>query len=217
MPEPATSRVSPWLYWSLFPFHRLLLRLYFGPITIRGRDHLPAQGPMVLAVKHYSRWDPLIVLLLTKKRLWFMTNANQFVGLQGWFIERLGAFPVEIARPQLSSLRHAVALLQAGERLVIFPEGGIVRNQPLRPLKPGLARLVLQAEAAGGLEIPIVPIALRYEPGAQFGAEVIVQINPPLYSRDHRMADEKATAQALTLSLQESLISGLRAAYPWAS
>lgn len=172
---------------------------------------------MVLAVKHYSRWDPLIVLLLTKKRLWFMTNANQFVGLQGWFIERLGAFPVEIARPQLSSLRHAVALLQAGERLVIFPEGGIVRNQPLRPLKPGLARLVLQAEAAGGLEIPIVPIALRYEPGAQFGAEVIVQINPPLYSRDHRMADEKATAQALTLSLEESLISGLRAAYPWAS
>jgi len=172
---------------------------------------------MVLAVKHYSRWDPVIVLLLSKKPLRFMTNANQFVGVQGWIIERIGAFPVEIARPQLSSLRHAVALLQAGERLVIFPEGGIVRDQPLRPLKPGLARLVLQAEASGDLEVPIVPIALRYEPGARFGAEVRVQVNPPLYSRDYRLGDEKATAQALTLALQESLIAGLRAAYPWAS
>lgn len=171
---------------------------------------------MVLAVKHYSRWDPLILFLLTHKSLRFMTNANQFAGIQGWFIERLGAFPVEISRPQLSSLRHAVALLQAGERLVIFPEGGIVRDQPLRPLKSGLARLVLQAEASG-VEVPIVPIALRYEPGTRFGAEVIIQINPPLYTRDYRLGDEKQTAQALTLALQESLIAGLRATYPLAS
>lgn len=172
---------------------------------------------MVLAVKHYSRWDPLIVLLLSQKPLWFMTNANQFAGLQGWIIERMGAFPVDIARPQLSSLRHVVALLQAGERLVIFPEGGIVRDQPLRPLKPGLARLVLQAEATSDLEVAIVPITLRYEPGAWFGAEVMVQINPPLYTRDYWLGDEKKTAHALTQALQASLIAGLRATYPLAS
>lgn len=167
----------------------------------------------MVASKHFSRWDPLILWLLSREPLQFMTNANQFSGVQGWFIRQLGAFPVEIAHPQLSSLRHTVELLHTSTKLVIFPEGGIVRDQPLRPLKPGLARLVLQAETTAPvpLQIPIVPIALRYEPGAQFGARVFVQINPPLYTNAYHQGDDKETAQVLTQALQTSLLAGLAA------
>lgn len=214
MSEPASlTRVSPWLYWSILPIHRGFIRLYFGPITITGREHLPNQGPLVLAPKHFSRWDPLILWLLSRQPLKFMTNANQFSGAQGWLIRRLGAFPVEIARPQFASLRYTVELLHTRTKLVIFPEGGIARDQPLRPLKPGLARLVLQAEATAPcpLRVPIIPIALRYEPGAQFGAKVFVHICPPLSSEDYPHQDDKETAQALTQGLQTSLLAGLAA------
>ncbi len=209
-----TSQVVPCLYWGTFQISRLVFRLYFRQIVIQGRENLPIAGPVVLAAKHFSRWDPPIVSLLGHgESLRFMTNANQFEGLQGWLIQRVGAFPVDLDQPQLSSLRYTVQLLQAGQKLVIFPEGGIVRDRPLRDLKPGLARLVLQAEttAPQPLQIPIVPIAIHYQPRAQFQAKVIVQVCPPLYSRDYQQAKPKQTALALTAGLQAALLRGLAA------
>lgn len=204
-----TPSVKPWLYWSLFPIHRLFLSLYFGQIIFEGYEHLPEFGPVVLAPKHFSRWDPVVLSLLSTEPLWFMTNANQFEGFQGWLIQRLGAFPVDLNHPTISSFRCAIELLQVGKKLVMFPEGGIVRDRPLRSLKTGLARLVLQAEAKEDVPIPIVPIAIRYDPGAYPCAKIFIHINPPLYSQEYRQENDKHTAIALTQALQEALLNGL--------
>jgi 1-acyl-sn-glycerol-3-phosphate acyltransferase len=113
--------------------------------------------------------------------------------------------------PKISSFRCAVELLQNGKKLVLFPEGGIVRDQPLRPLKTGLARLVLQAEAQSHeeLAIPIIAIALRYDPGAYPRARVFIHISPPLYTQEYRKENDKQTALALTQALQVALLKGL--------
>lgn len=208
--SPAAS-VMPWLYWTLFPIHRIFLSLYFGQIIFQGYENLPEAGPVVLAPKHFSRWDPLVISLLSTEPLRFMTNANQFEGFQGWLIERLGAFPVDLNHPTVSTMRCAIELLQAGKKLVMFPEGGIVRDQPLRPLKTGLARLVLQAEAKipEGVAIPIVPISIRYDPGANPCANILINISSPLYSHAYRQENDKQTAVALTQALQDSLLKGL--------
>ena len=99
------------------------LKLYFGDIVIRGLEHLPESGSVVLAPKHFSRWDPVVLASLSNEPLRFMTNANQFEGFQGWLIQRLGAFPIDLNHPKVSSFRCAIELLQAGKKLVIFPEG----------------------------------------------------------------------------------------------
>jgi 1-acyl-sn-glycerol-3-phosphate acyltransferase len=205
------TRVEPWLYWFLFPLHRLLLTLYFRRIVIEGREYLPEFGPMVLAPKHYSRWDPVVLGLLSREPLYFMTNANQFAGVQGWFIERLGSFPVDLEHPAVSSLKTAIALLQAGKKLVIFPEGGIVRDRPVRSLRSGLARLVLQAESLSRdrLTLPIIPIALRYDPSASWGATIFIHISPPLYSQTYRQKTDKQTALVLTQVLEDALLKNL--------
>lgn len=207
-----SPHVSPWLYRSLLPIHRIFLSLYFGKIIIKGEEYLPELGPVVIAPKHYSRWDPLLISLLSREPLFFMTNANQFGGIQGWLIERLGAFPVELNHPTVSSMRNAIELLQAGKKLVLFPEGGIVRDRILRSLKPGLARLVLQAEAKlpQPTSIPIIPITLKYQPSAKFLADVFININPPIYSRDYRQKNDKQTAILLTQALETSLIESLK-------
>jgi 1-acyl-sn-glycerol-3-phosphate acyltransferase len=203
-------RFSPWLYWTLLPAHRLLLSLYFSQVLIQGFEHLPVNGPVVLAPKHYSRWDPVVLALLSVEPLWFMTNANQFSGIQGWFIRQLGAFPVDLARPQVSSFKYAIDLLKNQKKLVLFPEGGIVRDQPVRSLKPGFSRLVLQAEnALGGRGIPVVPIALHYSPDPVLRATVTIRIAPPLYSANYRQENEKQTAQVFTQALQAALAKGM--------
>lgn len=208
------ATVKPWLYWSLFPIHRSFLNLYFSSITIQGQEYLPKHGPFVLASKHFSRWDPLVLSLLSTEPLRFMTNANQFEGVQGWMIKRLGAFPVNLSRPSVSSLRCAVDLIHAGRKLVIFPEGGIVRNQPLRPFKSGLARLVLQAEATAkeGLEVPIVPIALHYTPDASPRAKISICISSPLYTHQYQKETDKQTAQAITDALYSAILQNLKLA-----
>jgi 1-acyl-sn-glycerol-3-phosphate acyltransferase len=203
--------MTTWLYPPTAFLLKNFLKLYFSEITILGAENLPLQAPLIIAPKHLSRWDPLIISTLSTDALQYMTNANQFSGIQGWFIQRLGAFPVDLTKPQTSSLRHAIALLQDHKKLVVFPEGGIVRDQPLRSLKPGLARLTLQAEATAStkLSIPIVPVGLKFFPAAAIGATITIHINKPLYSHQYQSITAKQTALALTQALQDAILDSL--------
>jgi len=131
------------------------------------------------------------------------------VGLQGWFIRRMGGFPIDTTRPAIASLRHGVNLLQGGETLVIFPEGNIFREPQVQPLKPGLARLALQAESGQeNLGIRIVPIALRYsDPLVPWRSQVQIQIGAPLRTEDYLGGSAKRNAQHLTTALEQSMQS----------
>lgn len=203
------TTVNPWLYSIVLPIHRIFVALYFGQVRIIGEENLPVNGPVVLAPKHYSRWDPLIVSCLSTEPLYYMTHHHEFEESYGWLLKGLGAFPVNRGKPSVSSLRLPIELLQAKKKLVVFPEGGIVRDQPVRKLKSGLARLVMQAEtlAQDELTIPIVPIGLRYEPEAGKGAKVIVRVAPPLLIEDYRQGKDKETAMALTKALENALVA----------
>jgi 1-acyl-sn-glycerol-3-phosphate acyltransferase len=208
--NPTQSYVSPWVYPIISKTNRFILQhVFFKSILVQGQAHLPAQGPAVLAIKHYSRWDPLVIAQLQPDAVRFMTNANQFSGLQGWFLMRLGAFAIDLARPQKSSIKHMIELLHQDEIVGIFPEGGIVRDKPLRSLKPGLARLILQAESSAEQPraIPIIPIALHYAPEAQFGASVCVDISPPFTSQKFSVsgASDKQKAAQITEHLEAVL------------
>lgn len=165
---------------------------------------------MVFACKHFSRWDPLVVGFAIPQPLYFMTDINQFQGLQCWLIENLGGFPVDRTKPDKSSLKTTLDILTQGKRLVIFPEGDIHREQKLAPLKPGLARIVLQAESITRSSIPILPVALNYSPDAIARAEISVAIDRPLFSNQHPGENTKLIAQSITQELETRLASLLQ-------
>ncbi len=82
-------------------------------------------------------------------------------GLQGWFLSRVGSFPVDKKKPSLVSMRYSVDLLIAGNQLVLFPEGRINRrSKPLR-LEKGLIRLS-QLAYKNGVDVQVVPVGLAY-------------------------------------------------------
>jgi 1-acyl-sn-glycerol-3-phosphate acyltransferase len=72
----------------------------------------------------------------------------------GWFIRKLGAFPVN-SQPA-GAFRNSIATLKDGGALVIFPEGAreFSDGKPL-PFKKGAARIALQAG------VPILPVTVR--------------------------------------------------------
>lgn len=212
--DPAIdSRISPWLSAIAYPLgSRVLLPSFFGKIEVWGQSHLPAAGPVILAPVHRSRWDALVIPHVTGPRITgryphFMVTADEVKGMQGWFIQRLGGFPINPRRPGIASLRHGMELLRQGEMMVIFPEGGIFRDAQVHPLKAGLARLAIQAEQGQSqLGVQIVPIYLCYSRALPvWGTQVRVNIGAPLHVAHYRSGSLKQDARNLTADLQQQL------------
>lgn len=213
---PVTSRVSPWLAPLMYALgRRFVMPFYFGRIEVTGQENLPTSGPVILAPTHRSRWDGLLIPYatgrgVTGRDLRFMVSADEVRGLQGWFIRRLGGFPVDTNRPAITTLRHGVDILQQGEILVIFPEGGNLnenRECQLNRLQPGLARLALQAELSQpNLGIKIVPIRICYSNATvPWRCQVKICIGSPLVVADYITGSLKQDAKQLTTALEEEL------------
>ncbi len=192
----------------------MVIPRYFGTLDISGQEHLPRRGPVILAPTHRSRWDALLVSCaagryVTGRDLRFMVSASEMKGIQGWFVRRLGGFPVNPQQPAIASLRFGVEALQDGEMMVIFPEGGIFRDDSLHPLKPGLARLALQAEASkSGLGVKIVPIYISYgDPYPSWNCDVTIRIGEPLQVHNYGQGQGgmKQRAQHLTADIETAL------------
>lgn len=212
---PCQSKLSPWLAPLVYKFgEAVLLPNFFKTIQITGQENIPISGPVVFAPTHRSRWDALLIGLVghqaTGRYLRFMVTADECMGLQGWAIKRLGGFPVDVRRPAIATLRHGLHLLQNQQTLVIFPEGDIFREKPIQPLKPGLARLALQAEqSTPNLGVKILPIYLDYDsPRPSLGSSVEVRIGQPL-AVNHYLSSGSPKQQAtqLTADLKQALES----------
>jgi 1-acyl-sn-glycerol-3-phosphate acyltransferase len=210
---PVTSRVSHWLTPILYPMGRhLILPSYFRKLSVTGQENIPSTGPVILAPTHRSRWDGLLIpyaagKLATGRDLRYMVSADEMKGIQGWFIRHMGGFPVNTRQPGIGSLRHGVELLRNGEALVLFPEGNIFHDCQVHPLKPGLARIALQAECGkSGIGLKIVPISIRYsQPVPHWRCDVSVRIGIPLNVADYCTQSAKKSSQQLTNDLERAM------------
>jgi len=207
------SRISPWLsYLTYLLAGNILLPLYFSQITIIGQENLPKSGPVILAPTHKARWDSVLLpyatgRYVTGRDLRFMVTSTECQGFQGWFVRRLGGFPVNAKRPSITTLRHTVELLLRGEMLVIYPEGGIFRDRDVHLLKPGIARLAMSAELSHpGLGVKIIPICFNYShPYPSWGADVSISIGSPIKVSDYAQGCIKQDAKSLTDDLAHAL------------
>lgn len=208
-----TSPISPWLISLVYPLARYaVMPLHFDKLEVKGQENIPRTGPVILAPTHRSRWDAIVVpyttgRLVTGRDLRFMVSANEMRGLQGWFIRRLGGFPVDTEQPGIGSFRRGVEILRGGEMMVVFPEGGIFRDHCIHPLKRGLARMALHAELEQpGLGVKVVPIHLHYsQPYPSWGSDIRVNIGSPLEVAKYDIRTPKRSAQQLTADLEAAL------------
>ena len=212
--DELNSRISPWLAKLLYFLGcYFVIPGFFGKIEIFGQEHIPRQGPVIVAPTHRSRWDAFIVpyalgRLVSGRDLRFMVSVNEVKGIQGWVIRHMGGFPVDTERPQLNSVRHSIELLQSNqEMLVIFPEGGIFNDYQIHPLKRGVAAIAVAAETDKLTRgVKILPVGIRYsQPYPTWGSDVRVDIGVPLTVKEYYGKSLRQSSQKLTAALQESL------------
>ena len=139
---------------TLRPFVRLGARIYWR-IQLEGVQHIPTDGPLIIAPNHVTFADPVLVWLPIHLRVHFMAWDALFeIPGFSWVIRRLRAFPVQLESADPRSTREAVRLLQTGQSVMIFPEGGRSPDGRLQRFRPGAFRL------ASSLQVPVLPVTI---------------------------------------------------------
>ncbi len=118
---------------------------WWGRLEVIGAEHLPARGPTVLMANHDSAWDPLVlgVAAVRRRQLRALAKSSLWkVRAVGWVLDGMGQIPIERGRGDTGALEAAIAQLQDGGCIGVFPEGTVSRGAPLRALS-GAGRLVL--------------------------------------------------------------------------
>jgi glycerol-3-phosphate dehydrogenase (NAD(P)+) len=144
--------------WVLFVVRMVLTPFFLIYLRMQriGREHIPAEGPVILASNHRSFFDPFVIGTMTRRPVYYVAKQELFMynRLLSWVLNALGAFPVARGAGDQDTIETAKIILGRGEIVLMFPEGTRTRPGPLGKPRRGVGRLALETGA------PVVPIAI---------------------------------------------------------
>jgi 1-acyl-sn-glycerol-3-phosphate acyltransferase len=134
----------------------LLVKIVRG-MEKQGREHIPAQGAVLIASNHIAYFDPPLIGSASPREFYYMAKKELFENsLLGWLISKFNAFPVSRGSFDREGIKKATAVLKEGNALLVFPEGTRSKDGNLKEPKLGVAKLALETGA------PIVPACIDY-------------------------------------------------------
>jgi 1-acyl-sn-glycerol-3-phosphate acyltransferase len=200
-------------YWFLkFVAVGPVVKLVFRP-RAHGTEHVPRHGAAIIASNHLAASDWVFMPLSLRRRVTFLAKAEYFrgSGLKG-FAQRVffaGSGQVPIDRTDASAaedaIRTGIGILRSGRLLGIYPEGTRSPDGRLFRGKTGVARMALETE------VPVVPVAMVYEPrrlpipgplGRRVNRNLVrvsVRFGEPLdFSRYYGLAGDRFVERSIT-------------------
>jgi 1-acyl-sn-glycerol-3-phosphate acyltransferase len=202
-----------WLMKRIFvgPFLRLLFRPW-----ATGLEHIPAEGPAIVASNHLSFSDSFFLPLLVPRRITFLAKSDYFTGrglrgrLTARFFRGVGQLPVDRSGGKASeaALRAGLKVLRSGSLLGVYPEGTRSPDGRLYRGKTGVARMALEAR------VPVIPVAMIDTDKAQPPGQAIPSIRPvgmhigrPLdFSRYYGMECDRFVLRSITDEIMYELM-----------
>jgi 1-acyl-sn-glycerol-3-phosphate acyltransferase len=123
-------------------------------VQVRGRDRVPATGPVILACNHTGIVDGPMLIGLSPRPVHTLVKQEMFRGFVGAALVRLGQIALHRDGGDRSAIAAALDVLRAGRVLAIFPEGTRGAGD-VASVQRGVAYLALRSGA------PVVPVAVR--------------------------------------------------------
>ena len=189
-------------YQRFFTFVSFFIHLFWR-FKVTGAERVQDGAAMVCA-NHSSWTDPFFIAIAFGKKfhLRFMGKAELFrMPVIGWYLKRIGMFPVDRSRQDVTAIRTAMKLIQTGEKVVIFPEGTRVAEDDAVAAKSGAVKI------ADHMKAPLYPVYVPRKKPLFSRVEVVIG-DPFTFERTEgrrkntdyeRMADElMARIRALT-------------------
>jgi 1-acyl-sn-glycerol-3-phosphate acyltransferase len=192
------TRVKPpnWMYEAV----RLVLTPYivfFYRARCIDSQHIPADGPAIVAPNHFSFLDHFFVAVYLRRKVNFMAKSQLFKMPLEIVFNNGGVFPVRRGHHDEEAFKTAHAILARGGIVVMYAEAGRSRSGELGTPRHGLGRLALEAG------VPVIPTAIagtdrvRNWKRLQF-PKVTVQFGEPLrFERVESPSREQAQAASV--------------------
>jgi 1-acyl-sn-glycerol-3-phosphate acyltransferase len=180
-------------------------------LTVDGADHLLPHGPYIVAANHHNYLDgvvlaaavPAPISFLVMPRVWNATPLHPL------FHRHIGSIPLTLDGPDVGGLRAALAALDAGRVIGIFPEGPFSRHGRLEAGLHGVALLALRSG------VPVIPVAISGTYEALAGRRWYIPRRQPLRVRigpPHQFARQHGEpARDTRAAATERIMSEIRA------
>jgi len=163
-------------------------------IRVEGLEKFPSTGPAIIYSNHKSFWDPILIVCVLKRPVYFMAKAELFnYPIFGALLKHLNAFPVKRGTPDRSAIRRSLEILKEEKVLGIFPEGTRSKDGKLQTPEPGIALIAMKNKNAN-----LVPAFIRGDYKLFSRVEVIFG-NPQRLN----ISDERAASETLKQISQE--------------
>ncbi len=138
---------------------RFLIRIGLNLIArfeLRGKEHVPLAGGMVIAANHIGILDITMVYYGIDRTDLFIPVAEKWekIGWIRWLGKHMNFLFVDRYNPDLKALRKMIALMKEGKCLIIAPEGTRSPTGALIEGKPGVAYLAARSG------FPVLPVAI---------------------------------------------------------
>jgi len=169
---------------------------------VRGDEHIPLKGGAILVCNHVSFVDALLLMAASPRPIRFIMDHRIFATpLLGTLFRLAGAIPIAPQQEDAAAYERAFAearkVLDEGDLLGLFPEGGITRDGALQPFKGGIMKLLATHP------VPVVPIALQNLWGSYFsrvdgGRAMVRPFRRGVWSRVGLVAGEAVAPAAVS-------------------
>jgi 1-acyl-sn-glycerol-3-phosphate acyltransferase len=121
-----------------------------------GVENVPKSGALILAPNHFSQMDHFFVGVYLRRKVRFMAKSQMFgPPVLTYVFKHGGVFPVRRGHHDEKAIETARIILEQGEMLLVYAEGGRSRSGRLKEVKPGIGRIALESGA------PVVPVAIQ--------------------------------------------------------
>lgn len=180
---------------------------------VRGDEHIPVQGAAILVCKHVSFVDAILLMAASPRPIRFIMDQRIFATpVLGWMFRLAKAIPIAPQREDPPAYERAFAtarqVLDEGELLCIFPEGGITHDASLGEFKGGVMK-ILQTHP-----VPVVPLALQNLWGSYFsrieqGTAMVQPFRRGLFNRVGLVAGPAVPAAAASPQGLREQVAGL--------
>ena len=181
---------------------------WWGRLEVVGLDTLPTSGATVLMANHDSMWDPVVIGVAARTRqLRALAKASLWKSRPlAAVLDRMGQIPIERGRGDLAALTAAIAELERGNCIGVFPEGTTSQGRTMRALS-GAGRLALavpDATVVGARVTGVVDI-IRFPRRPRIRVEFF------------RPADGQAQPDESAVSLTKRVMAEIRGGAPFVS
>jgi 1-acyl-sn-glycerol-3-phosphate acyltransferase len=173
-----------------------------------GLENVPREGPLVLAPNHFSQMDHFFVGVYLRRKIRFMAKSQLFgPPVLTYIYKHGGVFPVRRGHHDEEAFETVRQLLDQGEMLLVYAEGGRSRSGQLGEPKPGIGRIALEAG------VPIVPVAIHGSAAVRRWKrlrfpKVTIEFGEPV-----RYAVEEAPGRERQLEVASEIFSRVRELY----